>query len=750
MSRPLRLIPVDRFEGDIVAEDNDYLYRVTNSQNFDRIPKSDLSSSTQLAAGSAFPGGAPVAGAFVLLSTGTFITQGVDASNTVVRSTDGGVTWNTVTTMDSAVLRERGITKVDLVDGSEAVILGGYEVLSTGEDVELIMLTNDGATVTVLNTWAVDNALVRHIHGSRQDPFTKKLWIFMGDTNAQSGILIVDHDKIDDTTAWSNIGDSALSSITEPGFTVIADGTQKFRPTDMAFTKKYAYMSSDGSPTGIYQGIIRIDKATNRGVYVDRKMQDFSDHHEGFWSLPVTTNQVVHVPLISTGPTDNWEVPFFSHVDDGITYKIGKGHLDGSATKFVPRVFWKGQEDKIYFSTGDMAGSNDQKYTIVMKVTSDPFYGPQPDNFFPCYFVSTTGATSAGTTVGIDPRNPAAMEAVLNRGNGCGIYSTGAVFLFAEGDYTTSTNLSVGDYSNGTFTYQGNAGERIQLRPSGNVTITGTGASYLWNMAGAVDVNLLFSDFNRVAMDSNQDRLFLGSSARNSSIIVQDALFGDPLVDTRRCFEPKNELIQCYRTTIKWQNDGGNNEVLRVGEASPTNQCKIEMYDSLVEGGMISVQQLNDGEFESYNTVFKEYGDTGHKLESGATNTPIYENSVSYSSVAGTQPFDDNAGADYTGRINNCIFDTESSSDGVADSEYDSETVVDPEVGTAGHIFVDPANDDYRPVAGSTAHQRGTIVQDISLPSKNGRPRLSPPSIGPDEYTSDEIAMTISADGVIS
>ncbi len=743
MTRPKRLIQVDYFEGDIVYEDDTYLYRVTNSQNLDRITKSDLSSSAQIAASSAFPGNAPVAGAFARLSTGTVVSQGVDASNTVVRSTDGGVTWNTVTTMDAQSLHQRGITKVDLADGTEGVVIVGYEVLTAGEDIEVVLLTNDGATATVLNAWTVDNEYIKHIHAVRQDPFTKKLWLCIGDNNAQSGMLIVDQDKINDASAWANIGDVTLASINEPGFTVLRNGTQKFRATDVAFTEKYAYHFVDASNTGIYLGIVRTTKSNYKSVYIDKDLQGFSDHHQGFWSLPVSDDQVVHCPLIAVGPTDNWNMPFYSHKDDGLTYKIGNGQIASSATKFVPRVFWKGQDDKIYFSGSNMAGTNDQKYTVVFKVADDDFKGPEPDNFWPVYFVSPTGSASAGTTVGIDPRNPAGITAVMNRGSGCGQYMHGSCFLFQDGDYETTTNLSMGDYNNGTFTYETAGTPRIQLRGTGDNKILGKGASYLFALAGSSDFNLLISNFGKISMNGTQERIFLGNSARTTDIVLQDvAQWGDHLFDTRIGMELRNEDVRAYRTLFKHQNDNFNNQIIRAAESSPLNRCRFRGYETILEGGNVCVHQQNDGEFELYQGVMKEYGQTGHFLEVGSTNIPIVENSVGYSSVPGSTPFDDNAGADYTGNIKHCIFDKESSGVGVADSEYDTETVIDPEVGTAGHIFNDPSSNDYLPVIGSTAYQRGIAAQDVKLPSRNNRAKLSPPSIGPDEQTAEAVSTT--------
>lgn len=737
MTRPNRLIQVDRYEGDIVYEDDDYLYRVDNFQNLDRIDKLTFVS-TQIAASSAFPSGAPVAGAFVRLSTGTVISQGVDASNTVVRSTDGGFTWNTVTTMDAEVLHQRGIALITLSDGSEAVALGGYEVFTPGENIQIKLLTDDGATVTTLNSWSVDDAFIKHIHAIRQDPFTGKMWVCIGDSNSQTGMLVVDQDKINDTAAWANIGNVALSSVNEPGFTALRDGTQKFRATDVAFTERYAYIFADASNTGIYLGVVRITKSDYRAVYIDKDLQGFSDHHQGFWSLPVTSDQIVHVPLIAVGPTDNWNMPFYSHKDDSLVYKIGNGQIASSATKFVPRVFWKGSGDKIYFSGSNMAGSNDQKYTVVFKVADDVFKGPEPDNFWPVYFVSPTGSSSAGTTVGIDPRNPAGITAVLNRGSGCGQYQHGSCFLFQEGNYETTTNLSMGDYNNGTFTYETTGTPRIQLRGTGDNNILGKGASYLFTIGGAIDFDLLISNFAKISMDGTQERIFLGNSSRNTDIVLQDvAQWGDPEFDTRIGMEVRNEDIRSYRTLFNHQNDGSNNQVIRLAESSPANRCRFRAYDSIIKGGNVGIHQQNDGEFESYNSVTKDYGSSGHFLEAGATNVPIYENSVIHSSEASATPFDDNAGADYTGNIKHIIVDKESSFNSVEDSEYDTETVVDPLVAEAGHIFNDPANNDYLPVVGSTAHQRGIAVKDVKLPSRNNRARLSPPSIGPDEQIAE-------------
>lgn len=736
MTRPFRLIPVDRFEGDIVCEDDTYLYRVKNNQNFERIPKSDLSSSTQLCLASAFPGSASVGGAIKLLSSGTFVTQGVDAAGTIVRSTDGGSTWLTVTTLDGEVLGSRGINVIELSNGNQAVILGTYEVLTAGENVEIKLLTNDAATSTTLNSWAVNNANIRHIHAVVQDPFTKQVWVCCGDTNAQSGFLVVDQDKIDDLSAWSNIGDVALSSISGvDGFVAIEDGTQKFRGTDIVFTEKYAYFMADASATGIYRGIIRIDKQTYEGVYID-KTENAGEDRTGYWSLTISNNQVIHMPLIQDATPITHDVPIYSHIDNDKVYKIAQGQQQDIQSQFNPRVLWMGQEGKIYFAGTPMAGTNDQRYTVVWQVTSDRFYGPEPDNLWPVYFVSPTGAASASVTTGIDPRNKAGITAVLNRGNGCGIYSTGAVFLFEEGDYSTSTNLSVGDYSNGTFTYEAVQSARIQIRGTANTNITGTGASYLMALAGAVDFNLLISDFNTIKVDSTQTWVVLGNAVRNTDVIFQDIVqLGQDVNDQTRFYEIRNENVTTYRCKVLMNVDTSNNEAFRLNQAAAPNQCKLTMHETIIEGSRIGIYMGNDGEFEMYNSVIKGYEDTGHFLDASANNVPLFANSVFYSDVAGSAAFDDNASADYTGRITNCIFDAEStSSRGVDDTEYGQETVIDPLVATAGHIFVDPSNDDYTPIIGSTAYKRGAALQNLNLPSKNKQERLTPPSIGPDEY----------------
>lgn len=117
------------------------------------------------------------------LSDGTLLADTMtSAGHSLSRSTDGGRTWRDVLFIgDRQMLSPRSIE----VWGDE-IFFAEYRIGDNGSQPVRLWVSGDAGV-----TWSVRYTFQghRHAHAVRADPYTGDLWVFMGDSDAQSALL---------------------------------------------------------------------------------------------------------------------------------------------------------------------------------------------------------------------------------------------------------------------------------------------------------------------------------------------------------------------------------------------------------------------------------------------------------------------------------------------------------------------------------------------------------------------------------
>lgn len=493
-----RLYPNDYFNEDAKSCDDDYLYYQDSASLFRSTPlaglnnavvtqQKDIEDYTVIAAGQGDVRHIHVTAAGSLLLIGRSI-----ATNLYYmwRSDDQGATWSAdgshvleLGLDDSGVhqpgrnmLGNQNMCNVTLDDGSAAILLAEYQAVDASpHNIKVWISKDDGLTWTSM--WSVGNSdgeasnqPIRHFHCVQQDPYTKKIVVVCGDSDAMNGIVIGPNNG-----DWSAINDTAPKDISETGF-VAAGNSQKYRGYQLAFDENYIYSYADTTEAA-NQGIWRFSKTDLTATKVHAVAR------EGGGMFRTQQGTLLACDIVdSNNDATMTEVNIYAS-EDGETWKnIAKAALEngwsGVARTFS--IIFQDKFGRIFFSGGvynSIPGKADKHVTVV-KEQGNWFDALGAEIIAPVYYVSDTGTDShnQNTFQGFRESAPWATLKYALEGDRITI---GARVLLADGIHTT--NASTLDYQSNTIPAKAGQTTVVEGRISGQTTLyydadnTGTG-----------------------------------------------------------------------------------------------------------------------------------------------------------------------------------------------------------------------------------------------------------------------------------
>jgi len=167
----------------------------------------------------------------------------------------------------------KGLTQLP----SGRIVYGEYFNNSQAGNVRIYASDDDGKTWHVLKQF--EPGEVRHVHVVKTDPYTERLYVCTGDSNAASQILVS-----------SDEGDS---------FQQVGGGSQLWRTCDLIFTPKHIYWGVDTTnqeesrwicrfdrAQSVLEKLCHIEAATEFGVRIEDDLFAFSTTRMGYPKEP--------------------------------------------------------------------------------------------------------------------------------------------------------------------------------------------------------------------------------------------------------------------------------------------------------------------------------------------------------------------------------------------------------------------------------------------------------------------------------
>ena len=185
------------------------------------------------------------------------------------RSTDDGATWTRVFRCglyggthyeDYRTVSSDGLQNVVLADNTDAVIYGEYVVNDAVAATRLSthISTDDGATWSTM--WRINETAdnFRHVHAVRQNPYDKRIMVFLGDGGNEAGMVAGPN-----TADWSAIDDTAPGSIAAVAGFDCQFGSQRYRTITVGFEAGFIHSSTDNftpaTETGFFKTPHKLD-----------------------------------------------------------------------------------------------------------------------------------------------------------------------------------------------------------------------------------------------------------------------------------------------------------------------------------------------------------------------------------------------------------------------------------------------------------------------------------------------------------
>lgn len=172
---------------------------------------------------------------------------GID--NSIMRTTDGGTTFQTVLTAmhEGSTFGLRSLARQ--IDG---VLYAATYGDKTPSNTEVFRSEDDGATwVKVLDLLdafpEAINPTGAHIHGIHSDPHTSDLWLLVGDRPNSSIFRCPGGLDVSKPSNWQLLSHATLAPVEFEGY----PGHVAHQPIDAWFDEEYAYFSNDQAPWAV-------------------------------------------------------------------------------------------------------------------------------------------------------------------------------------------------------------------------------------------------------------------------------------------------------------------------------------------------------------------------------------------------------------------------------------------------------------------------------------------------------------------
>lgn len=432
------IMPDDWYAGTILANDGTWLYarNESNAKQVVRYPVSGLADESARVLGHNFDTTAAAGGILAIKTTSTpglVFAAVYDATTTnstnIWRSTDYGATFTKVlelgvgyygamsTRIDNVrFLSERSMLEfTDPRTGQRTFAIGEYNVSggrvagSTNDRNCLWKSVDDGLTWQLVAEFNADGSTqhIRHFHALIWNPYTSRVLICGGDTNAQACII-----------PWD--GGTLPSNTTPKNITGAKTGSQRFRLCDMVFDEGYGYYLSDFDDTDTTNntthdaGVWRFDARTmanSSWSKIDSGCISELPGRWGFLACKTADGHIFFADSMSRLPADgehfisvyalNSSRDRLHRVGEFRSHKTGTTEVLRYVDTFMPIG------NKVFMNLRGISNIQQTKAGTACFRTTDQAWAGVADTIHPAYWCDPdAGTDDTATGRGLSPRSP--------------------------------------------------------------------------------------------------------------------------------------------------------------------------------------------------------------------------------------------------------------------------------------------------------------------------------------------------------
>lgn len=394
------------------------------------------------------------------------------------------------------------------------------------------------ATIWTLNADGVNN--IGHIHAVRQHPTTGHIYFLCGDADNKAAIVRWDGAaELPDNTS--------PPSMSRPGVEV-ATGGQKHRAVDILFTASAAVTMSDtnrqANPSGDGSGIWKWSLDLSESVRVNNDTWNYDDMHVGWHAVQTGNKMFFTTAAEHVDASNTWDTPnlLIYNSDDG-------GEAWSAIASFNCRenaAEWKSYQGvflfggKIYLSSPHGAGHG--VGTVALEITTEP----QLDHvrtIAPVYYVGQWTAAGSDANNGRDKTAPfGTLKYAVESSRIC----RGARIRVGVGDiqqdnmYPIWSSPTVQGVGAVTIEGLGRTASIVSLRAA-------SGGTYaIYTEASRVSDII----FRKMTIRALKTAIVLNINA-SSKLFFYDAIIGDESTSVSACAQVTSAQLHVHRTLIR-------------------------------------------------------------------------------------------------------------------------------------------------------------------------------------------------------
>lgn len=359
-----------------------------------------------------------------------FIYLTEDYGETFTKVLDLGVIGETQ--FPSVRVMQKGICEAN-VGGQTHYFVAEYNINASrtnggaNDAVRIMRSTDGGYTWERVAEWNTDGTrYIKHFHVIAQDPYSKKIFICSGDTNPESAI--VEWDPL--VGVWNdNLTFAEIDAL--DGFRV-KYGAQRYRAVDLVFTERNVHYISDTEVSG-ETGIWRLSKSSWEATRRNSDVESIANHC-GWAGCKTHRGNIIFTDCVASGVAANgdFQITIWSSDNDGITYSPVAKFTSWASTDQVPSFLRIAQiGDRIFLGSNHGAGKNTWDTAIVTD-TGLYYDGGTPVSVHPVFFVGPDGVDENTGGRGRTPGAPWLTPLFALTSNRI---TFGSRVVFLEGEY---------------------------------------------------------------------------------------------------------------------------------------------------------------------------------------------------------------------------------------------------------------------------------------------------------------------------
>jgi hypothetical protein len=575
---------------------------------------------------------------------------------------------------NTTFLYDRGFCDAVMPDGSHAYFLGEYGVASDAapQQIRLMRSTDLGTTWTAFQTWNAAGSTmpaIRHIHVIKQNPYTGKLYMGVGDYAAHAQVFIWD-------------GQSAPTQANIAG-----SGQQRYRTVDFLFAPDFVLTMADqfNDPDS---GIWKWKPDFSSGTLVDTQVNTLGKQ-SGWFGFVSSTGHYYFTTQIDVTETTNLTAKVFSSADGTHWSIVGDiGTTLASLPGMVTTLFELGGRVWTSLSAGS---AKDAAATLVL-AEAGAFTDEWPVILHPVFWVSPDGTDDTVSRRGWSPGRP--------------WQSIRYALLSSNITYGSRVIVAPGTYAN---TFQTMATWNANSRPGvGKVVVEGSGSSAtnMYLASGSGDISLIyFTNANngdvllkQLALYSQKVSapnyvLYLAAPSGTQTVYLRDVTIGSASYSNVYGIY-WNATLDAKRVIVNALDQGG---LVKYG----TDSGSATFVSSIFNGGSHAVYINKPGSLVSlYNCVIANTTTSGVTLTAGANTTPIVKNTIFYTPSAAYSISDSSGLTETDAQIDYNLYAQAGKLQNIANSGGSHSITAAPEL-------VNTTAGDFRPLAWSPALGHG-------------------------------------------